>query len=720
MRINSKYISVLGGLALSLAGCTSEDLNAPTNGGQTPQTVNLTLTVSRPSDNTRTIIEESDDKYSLASKWSEGDQLLVVDKQGQSIGYLDLKDGVGEYEGVFNGTIDGVVNGGEYRVWYLGGSNTSDNEIDIDVAYTSLQDDGTLKLELGDREETTNEVVISGKFADLNRADLLTKSVTLLVKGTEAGTSENITLEAQLAMARFHISGLSEGIVTDTDAKITLKSLDAETKKNVLPYGVQTISASEDLLSTTSSVSNLLSKDAYGYSISNKILEDCKETTVNLATGVNKSVYSLDLYLPLVPGTYKLAFEIVSNGKSYQYSFGNDTELKKGMYYSFAGDLDDAPEVSPGINVTVEEDDLVGGVFEINGKKFRFTRGNLKYNTQTGAWSLMDYQYDFICKGGWTLSNGTWYTKGTYQQVEPEIDLYGFGTTGLYDIESDETAQAPTFWHQTETQTYSTAASYYPTNNTTANQGSGFIGSYLEHGTQFTNFDWGKAYYLYKKGEPYPTADKPYTTYDWEIDPTHKEGDPEALRYFTLSSNDWSNLQSKYFMCGVTITGITNPVNTAAKNNIYGCMIFPITGEGPNSAEINKDKLAKVKALLTGRVTYLGTKLTTNLNFTGTNYQYFDYSWVKMTVAQFKELEKLGVVFLPEAGHKATDSYTKTDAFYWTSSAGQQYTSIIFKFDGDSSPHVFKLDGQSNRSLGCAVRLVKEVPADYKDPMVVE
>lgn len=173
-------------------------------------------------------------------------------------------------------------------------------------------------------------------------------------------------------------------------------------------------------------------------------------------------------------------------------------------------------------------------------------------------------------------------------------------------------------------------------------------------------------------------------------------------------------------MCGVTITEIKNPANTSAGNNIYGCLIFPITGEGNNSTEINNDKLAKVKNLLSGKYTYLSTSLTTNLSFTGTNYKYFNYSWLKMTVEQFKTLEKYGVVFLPEAGHRAADSLTKTDGYYWTSTNGQSNTAVIFKFDGDILPKVFKLDSQSNRSFGCAVRLVKEVPADYTDPMVVE
>lgn len=80
-----------------------------------------------------------------------------------------------------------------------------------------------------------------------------------------------------------------------------------------------------------------------------------------------------------------------------------------------------------------------------------------------------------------------------------------------------------------------------------------------------------------------------------------------------------------------------------------------------------------------------------------------------MTKEQFEKLESLGVVFLPEAGHRAIDSMTKNDGYYWTSTNGQSNTATVFRFDGDTSTKVFKLDAQHNRILASAVRLVKEV-----------
>lgn len=643
---------------LGLTACNSDDLTSPAEVAS-GKAVHVTLTVDRSNVTSRTVVNENEDGLTLYSKWVEGDKLLVV-TANQEVGELTLDSGAGMSEGVFSGEL-AVDEATEYTVWYLGGSNASDPD-NVKGAYASWDKD---------QNNVVNPLVgafafeISGDIADLCRADLMKlDGVKFTVAGGKAYTTASVTLEAQNAMAHFKVTGYPASL---------------EGAEMIATFGGQS------------------------YKVT------------NLAENV---------YLPLVPGTYAPVFTLTtSDNKTYKYTFANETEVEAGVYYKAQ---DGTTHEVTGIPVELTEEvapeppynpatdpDLVGNVFEVNGKKFRFTKGNLKYNTETGAWSLMDHQYDFICKGGWTLSNGTW-----AKTKESEIDLYGYGATGLYDIESDQTANAPTFWKQTTLQTYTDAAFYYPTQITKWNEG--YTGSYLVNGIKYTNFDWGKAYYLYKNSEAYPTAANPYTSYDWAINPSHKEGDPEPLRYFTLSSNDWENLQAKYFMCGVTITGITNPVNTVAKNNIYGCLIFPITGEGANSADANKDKLAKVKALLEGHNTYLSTSLTTNLNFTGTNYQYFNYSWLKITKEHFEKLEKLGVVFLPEAGHRAPDSYTKTDAYYWTSTNGQANTAIIFKFDGDSSPKVFKLDSQSSRTFGSAIRLVKEVPADYTDPMVVE
>ena len=115
--------------------------------------------------------------------------------------------------------------------------------------------------------------------------------------------------------------------------------------------------------------------------------------------------------------------------------------------------------------------------------------------------------------------------------------------------------------------------------------------------------------------------------------------------YYTLLSDEWSALQQKYFMCGATITDIANP-NNGNKKGLYGCMLLNVTNK------------AEATALLKQYGATVSSSLSDNLSFTGTNYQYFNYDYVKLTQAQFKELEKAGaVVFLPEAGHTTVHSH---------------------------------------------------------------
>lgn len=680
MRLKLIYMMVAFGCAAALVGCSDGEFAGVSETGFAPETVAVTLTASRPSGaHTRTLLQENT-AGGLNSTWSAGDKLLVVASDGIKAGELTLQTGANSTEGVFSGELQ-ITDGTKARVWYLGANNGDD------APYTSAAVSSNGKVTALTTDLRTN---FGGKFDDLKRADLLTKEdVVFTVKdGKGYVRNERVELSAMMAMAHFTLK-FPDDFVSSGEATLTVNSEDDDlpSKKVWNPLTTGDSTPSE------------------GYSL----------TLGSEASGIVLQNNRADVYLPIVPGSYKLKFDVVAGGKQYTYSLKDKSTIEGGYYYT-SGESSESSSTFDGILVSLvevsqpakEDEDLVGSVFEVNGKRFRFTKANLKYIVDSGDWVLMERQYSFICKGGWTLSNGSW-AKGK----ETEIDLFGFGATGLYDVESGETAQAPTFWRQTAQQTYSIAAYYYPTNNTTTNQGAGFLGSYLEHGTQFTNFDWGKAYYLNKNKEAYPTQEKPYTSYDWAIDPTFDESkDSKALRYFTLSSSDWTQLQAKYFMTGATITGIGNSVNSDAKGNIFGCLIIKVEGT-------NSEKLAKVKDFLTGKVTYISPSLSANLSYTGTNYQYFKYNYVQMTGAQFDALEKLGVVFLPEAGHRAPDAYTKTDAYYWTSTTGQQYVSTFFRFDGNSSPSVFKLD-PINRSMGGSVRLVKEVPADYVDPMVVE
>lgn len=105
---------------------------------------------------------------------------------------------------------------------------------------------------------------------------------------------------------------------------------------------------------------------------------------------------------------------------------------------------------------TASDENLVGAEFSVNGKKFRFTSGNLQYNATESKWLLAERQTDIICASG---SN------------QSPIDLYCWGATGI------GSAQRPV--------TTNLSASSYPS----ATDNIFTSGNILN-----TDYDWGKAY----------------------------------------------------------------------------------------------------------------------------------------------------------------------------------------------------------------------------------
>lgn len=688
---------------MAFAGCSGDELDGVSS-GSVPESVAVTLTVSRPGDaSTRTELTEDPTDGTLTSKWTTGDKLLVVTSDGVKAGELTLKEGAETTKGVFSGDLK-IADGTEATLWYLGASNG-----DV-VPYTSAsgQSQVTLTTDLSGKE---NSPKLGASFDDLKRAELLKKEgVEFTVKnGVGYVKTESVLLDQMMAMAHFTLT-FPDGFSVSDGATLTVNS-----EKGDLPNVKTWLPA------------NSPADASYGYTFTLGTPEsDGKDIVVSNNTA--------DLHIPIIPGKYKLTFSVNSGEKQYSCSLQEESTISAGVYYTsgaptFAGipidfPIPDTPDPKPA------DDDLVGGVFEVNGKKFRFTKANLKYDIPNDKWSLFDEQYQFINRAGWADKDGN-YMSSVQKMVNNKltdfalpayseiIDCFGFGATGLYDYESGETAQYPQFFRQNKAQSLQDARNYYPTNNLDYNKGSGHTGSYLEAGIQFTAFDWGYAYYLSKNTEDKPSVDHPYTTYD----PNPINGTNPAYRYFTLNTSDWTAIKNKYFIAACTILNAGNTVDKDSKGNIYGCLIFPIVADADiRDVQILKDrnKNEKVIAMLNkvdGITTTNKVKTIENLSFTTTSGPtYFNADWIKMTVEQFKQLEAMGVVFLPQAGYRSEDTLTATSGYYWTATAGQQYTSTIFRFDGNKTAKEFKLDSQIARCLGCSVRLVKEVPDDYKDP----
>lgn len=612
------YISAFCMVA-GMSSCSS-DATMPGATGET-RSVDMQVTVSKSADMSRAVIGENGGD--LDCRWTNGDRIVVSSADGTKLGILSLTSGEGESVGTFEGKIEVTGEGtATYNFLYFG-TATDIESIGSTVALDYSSQEGTL--------------------AGLPANDFFSASANVSI-AYEIATAESVVLERATAFGRFNLQ--FEG--ADWSG------------------GTVTVSGS--------GLNNLLNVKLNG-NISTTASSETATITVDNATA--------DLWLTILPGETDLTFTTTIGEKTYTGTLPSRT-WKAGEYVrsenadgTFGGvtvEMTTTPDPIP------EPGDAVGPVFEVNGKKFRFTKANLAYNVNEKRWYLLDEQWSFLCKKGWAYANGSYV--GT---KESDIDLYGFGCTGLHFSYYNDRLQTPTQFEEDinapeyfiqkilysgQSINATDQGRYYPTQNATCNQG--YTGGNLEFGIQGMAMDWGTAY---------------------------GQQENNGGNYYTLLSSDWSDLQSKYFMTGATITDIANP-NNSNKAGLYGCMILDATNK------------TEASALLKEYGATVSTKLSDNLSFTGTNYQYFDYTYVKLTSEQFKALEAAGkVVFLPEAGHTAvtTNSYTKTDGYYWTATAGQAYTSTIFRFDGNETPKVFKLDTQSSRMFGCAVRLVKEV-----------
>ncbi|WP_297070805.1 hypothetical protein [uncultured Duncaniella sp.] len=585
------------------------------------RSVDMQITVSKSTDASRTVIAENDGD--LDCLWTAGDRIVVSSTDGTKLGILSLTSGAGESQAVFEGKIEVTEEEGTstFNFFYFG-TETDPESIGSTVMLNYSSQEGTL--------------------ASLSANDFFSASSNVSIAYGSA-TAESVVLKRATAFGRFNLQ--FEGA----------------------DWSGETVTVSG------SGLTNILNVGLDG-SITTDNAENATITVANPEA---------DLWLTILPGETDLTFTTTIGEKLYTATLPS-RKWTAGEYVRMAnadGTISGIP-----VEMTTEPDpitdpgDAVGPVFEVKDKKFRFTKANLAYNVNEKRWYLLDEQWSFLCKKGWAYANGSYV--GT---KESDIDLFGFGCTGLHFSYYNDRLQTPTqFEEDINAPEYfiqktlyagqsingTSQGYYYPTQNETCNQG--YTGSNLEYGIQEMTMDWGTAY---------------------------EQQENNGGNYYTLLSSDWSDLQSKYFMTGATITDIANP-NNSNKAGLYGCMILDATNKTEASALL-KEYGATVSA-----------SLSDNLSFTGTNYQYFNYDYVKLTSEQFKALEAAGkVVFLPEAGHTAvtTNSYTKTDGYYWTATAGQAYTSTIFRFDGNVTPKVFKLDTQSSRIFGCAVRLVKEV-----------
>lgn len=285
---------------MAIAGCSGDELDGVSS-GSAPESVAVTLTVARPGDaSTRTVLTDNNDG-TLTSKWTAGDKLLVVTSDGIKAGELTLLSGENTTTGVFTGDL-AIADGTHATLWYLGASNG--DAAPYTCATGSPGDKVTLTTDLSGKEGSPK---LGASFDDLKRAELLTEDdVEFTVKGGKGYVkTEGITLDQKMAMAHFSLIFPDDFTVSDgATLKVNSEKGDLPNVKTWLP-------------------ANSAAETTYGYTFT---LGDGKDIQISSNTA--------DLYIPIIPGSYKLKFEVTSGSKQYTYSLQDESTISAGVYYT--------------------------------------------------------------------------------------------------------------------------------------------------------------------------------------------------------------------------------------------------------------------------------------------------------------------------------------------------------------------------------------------------
>lgn len=297
---------------------------------------------------------------------------------------------------------------------------------------------------------------------------------------------------------------------------------------------------------------------------------------------------------------------------------------------------------------------MVGPVFEADGKKWRFTSGNLYYNTITGTWYISDKQTDFVNAGGL----GTATALGNTPKL---IGLFSWGATGMEDAQKPFTLREKGY----ET-TYSGA--WFP--STLGSSKNSTISDLWKHEHVY---DWGLAYM--KSGR---SAD-------------------DAREYRTPSKDIITQLMQSGFVQGATIKGAG-----ADGSDVTGLIVIP----GVSTLDGAKELIRSVEG-----ASCLSSMVAVNHNSTGNTLSYKN-----IIIDGYDVLKQLNdAVFFPAAskrnlsGGKVYDS--NGNGWYWTANGGTTNSYCLY-FNGNSGGFTYNGSASNSsmvRSNQMAVRLLVEV-----------
>lgn len=599
----TKYILPALAIPFLLAACSEDTVI----NSQPEEFLPVRVQVTVPEATTRTVLTETGGN--LAWQWSENDQLAVTDANGVNKGSLKLISFDNETHtlATFEGYISSTLPNGENTLNIL---YTSDDPTSISGSY---------QCDYSEQD---------GAFSSLKSRDVLVSSVV-------AKKADDYVLIPSFIMTHCFSAG-----------HFSL-SFDGETPE--------------------------ISKvEVSGDNVMNSAEIDLKDGSWKSSEGtITITPDASDFYMTLIPANgVDMKFKAYGkDGKEYEGTLGVIFDLANAVYVR--KDLGNGSYSGIEVNmnpVQPEEpavDDTVGPVFTINGKKYKFTRGNLKYSlpstpTGTGVWTILDEQTYFINAGG-LGDDGSFKNYGT---TPDEIGLFAWGATGL------ENARKP--WAlRFDGYSKSVSGGYWPANISTYNNS-----TITDLWANDYVYDWGRAYM-----ESGRAAN-------------------DNRQYITPSQDVFIDLFSRCFVQGCTIKGAG-----IDGQDVTGLICIPGTFT-----------LAEAKSFINSveGATALSAMKDVIHNNSGNT---LNYTYITLTnVDVLKDLND--AVFFPAASKRNLSAGTvynsDNQGWYWTSYAGSSSNAQDVMFDGKSGGFFYKvISSTNNSSMGrfnqMAVRLLVEV-----------
>lgn len=455
----------------ALTSCNNDALDTPPSG----KIVKVTAKASVDhGDDSRSALSEKNG--SIAFAWSSDDRLLVTDASGTALGILDIDNA---QSGTFSGTLTGLNEGrNDINIYHFGTSDA----LPASVADAS----SLLSLDISSQE---------GKLTSLRNTDMMFASTSANVTGSEATISFTVTRSTGFAHYK-------------------LKFTDGTT-----------LSGNRVTVSGT----NLYNRCTFNLdgSIANKTSGDI---TVENSDS--------DIYLTIIPERdMALTFTVTVDGNSYSGTLPSRTYNANRFFRKAQGEGVEVTmnAVKENDNTSSTEATLIGPEITLGDNKYRFTGGNLFFNTKTRQWGVFGSQTEYVTKRGWN-------------EDTPEIiDLFGWGATGIGK------ARQPQYWDADKT--------LYPSIQETENQNINEI--------KATEYDWG-------------------TAYGQQVD----DG-----TYVTPTKDEWNTILSTFFIHPGTVNGIKGLLILPCDNSDATKAKEILSTVGISQNDISSIKLGQTDAL---------------------------------------------------------------------------------------------------------------------------